>query len=61
MNNLEPDSVPRIVWGKYFKSENKVIMPLSVQAHHALVDGRQIGVYFEKLEKEIKTFNAELK
>ena len=44
------DSVPRIAWGKYYKEGNKVWLPLSVQAHHALVDGLQMGLFFEKIQ-----------
>jgi chloramphenicol O-acetyltransferase type A len=44
------DSIPRIVWGKYFRENNRLKMPLSVQAHHALVDGIHIGKYFENFE-----------
>lgn len=40
------DSVPRITWGKFFELNEKILMPVSVQAHHALVDGRHIGRYF---------------
>ena len=45
------DSVPRIVWGKYFKEGNQIKMPLSVQAHHAVVDGLHVGRYFEKIQE----------
>ncbi|MEK7257808.1 MAG: chloramphenicol acetyltransferase [Bacteroidota bacterium] len=45
------DSVPRIVWGKYFEENGKVKMPLSVQAHHALVDGRHAGLFFQRFEQ----------
>lgn len=45
------DSVPRITWGKYFKEAEKIMMPVSVQVHHALVDGRHVGQYFMKLEE----------
>ena len=49
--HYEPaDSVPRIAWGKYYEEHDKVWLPLSVQAHHALVDGRHIGQYFEKIQ-----------
>ncbi|MBT8236669.1 MAG: chloramphenicol acetyltransferase [Bacteroidia bacterium] len=44
------DCVPRISWGKYYTSENKTWLPVSVQVHHALVDGRHTGAYFELLE-----------
>lgn len=45
------DSVPRITWGKFFEQNEKILMPVSVQAHHALVDGRHMGHYFEFLEE----------
>lgn len=44
------DSVPRITWGKYFKREDKVLMPLAVQAHHALVDGSDLGKYYRQIQ-----------
>lgn len=40
------DSVPRITWGKYFVENEKYMMPLSIQSHHALVDGRHIGQFY---------------
>lgn len=44
------DSVPRIIWGKFFEQDGKTLMPLSVQAHHAIVDGRHIGQFFQDFE-----------
>ncbi len=43
------DSVPRITWGKSFEQGGALLLPLSVQAHHALVDGSDMGAYFERL------------
>ncbi|WP_409294068.1 CatA-like O-acetyltransferase [Peribacillus sp. SCS-26] len=49
--HLSPaDSVPRIAWGKFFEENEKIKLPVSVQAHHALVDGVHIGQYFMKLQ-----------
>jgi len=45
------DSVPRISWGKFFKANDKVFMPLAVQAHHAVVDGRHTGQFFERIQE----------
>ncbi len=45
------DAVPRISWGKYFKEGDKVLLPFSVQVHHALMDGMHVGRYAEKLQK----------
>lgn len=44
------DSVPRITWGKVFQQGETVLLPLSVQVHHALVDGRHVGQYFQQVE-----------
>lgn len=45
------DAVPRISWGKYFNEGEKVLLPFSVQVHHALVDGYHVGEYFGKLQE----------
>ena len=50
------DSAPRIAWGKYFAEDNKVLLPLSVQVNHALVDGVHIGNYFSKLQDYLDAF-----
>jgi chloramphenicol O-acetyltransferase type A len=44
------DSVPRITWGKYQQEGEKIWMPLSVQVHHAIVDGRHVGSFFEQMQ-----------
>jgi chloramphenicol O-acetyltransferase type A len=41
------DSVPRFAWGKFFEDGDTLKMPLSVQGHHALMDGLHMGRYFE--------------
>ena len=49
--HLHPvDSVPRFAWGKFFEDGKFLKMPLSVQAHHALVDGVHVGRYFAEVE-----------
>lgn len=50
--NMNPvDSIPRISWGKFFSENNKIKIPLSVQVHHALVDGIHVGQYFNLLQE----------
>jgi len=44
------DAVPRISWGKYYKTGDRVLLPFSVQVHHALVDGIHVGKYVESLQ-----------
>lgn len=46
---IPADSNPRITWGKYFIREGKVYIPVSVLCHHALVDGRHISLFYERL------------
>lgn len=44
------DAVPRISWGKYYNEGDKVLLPFSVQVHHALADGIHVGRYIERLQ-----------
>lgn len=50
---MPADSNPRITWGKYFRQEGRILLPVSVLCHHALVDGLHIAMFYELLEKEI--------
>ncbi|MGV8135342.1 MAG: CatA-like O-acetyltransferase [Mangrovibacterium sp.] len=52
------DAVPRISWGKYFREGEKVLLPFSVQVHHALVDGYHVGEYFRKLQEYLDSFRS---
>lgn len=46
------DSIPRISWGRYFEEGDKIIkLPLSVQVHHALVDGIHVGEFFNNVQE----------
>jgi chloramphenicol O-acetyltransferase type A len=45
------DSIPRISWGKYFEENGRIKLPLSVQVHHALVDGMHVGEYFRIVQE----------
>lgn len=45
------DSVPRVAWGKYIFENDKTKLPISLQAHHCLVDGIHVGEFFNKLEE----------
>lgn len=44
------DSVPRLAWGKFFLEGESLKIPLSVQAHHALMDGIHMGRYFQLVQ-----------
>lgn len=49
----KPDSIPRISWGKFFKQDSRILIPVSLSAHHALCDGVHVGKFFKLLEDSI--------
>ena len=47
------DSVPRIAFGKFTKQGERTVLPFSVEVHHALVDGSDVGLYLARLEEAL--------
>ena len=45
------NATPLFDWGKYYEKDGKVIISISVQAHHSFVDGLHIGQFAEQLQK----------
>ena len=43
---IPADCNPRIVLGKYFREGERTMMPLSIQANHALVDGWHLSEFY---------------
>ncbi|MEZ6184022.1 MAG: chloramphenicol acetyltransferase [Planctomycetota bacterium] len=43
------DCVPRITWGRFRAQGGRWTVPVNVQVHHALVDGRHLGRFYEVL------------
>jgi len=59
---LKPaDSFPRIAWGKFFEENGRVKLPLSVQVHHAMMDGMHVGHLFMEVEDIFKDVELNLK
>jgi len=54
MPTLPADSIPRFAWGKAGEQADLVKMPLSVQGHHALVDGTHVGCYYERVDDYLR-------
>jgi len=46
-----PDSVPRFAWGRFHEQDGRIVLPLNVQAHHALVDGIHVGRFYECVQE----------
>jgi len=47
------DSIPRIAWGKYELENDKIMMPFSIEVHHALVDGLHVGRLIQNIQKAL--------
>ena len=45
------NATPLFDWGKYYEKEGKIVIPISVQAHHSFVDGLHIGQLAEQLQR----------
>ena len=49
------ESNPRITWGRFQEDyRGKKQLPVTILAHHALVDGIHIALFYQNLEQEIK-------
>jgi len=47
------ESVPKIAFGKFTKENGRVLLPISVEVHHALMDGLHVGRYLARLEEAL--------
>jgi chloramphenicol O-acetyltransferase type A len=50
-NWAREDSVPKISFGKFFVENGRTLLPISVEVHHALMDGLHVGRYLSRLEE----------
>jgi len=48
------DSIPRFAWGKFFKEGQSLKIPLSVQGHHAIMDGIHMAKLYQKIENYLE-------
>ncbi|MCF2874424.1 MULTISPECIES: CatA-like O-acetyltransferase [unclassified Tenacibaculum] len=51
------DSVPQLAFGKIKKEHGKMLMPIAVNVNHALIDGYDVGQFFEKFQAELDKIN----
>ena len=50
------NATPLFDWGKYYEKDGKIMIPISVQAHHSFVDGLHIGQFVERLQNYFDEF-----
>lgn len=50
------NATPLFDWGKYVERNGRLIMPVSVQAHHSFVDGLHIGQFVDGLQSYMNEY-----
>ena len=47
------ESVPKIVFGKFSERNGRKMLPVSVEAHHGLMDGYHLGLYLNEFQDQL--------
>lgn len=45
-----PDSIPKLVFGKFYEASGKILLPVAVDIHHALADGWHAAQFLGEME-----------
>lgn len=54
---IKDDSIPRLAFGKVYKENNKLKMPVAITINHALVDGYHLGLFFKEYQSQLDKNN----
>ena len=49
-DSRQRSGIPKVAFGKFRDAGGRVLMPVSVEAHHALMDGLHAGRFFERFQ-----------
>jgi chloramphenicol O-acetyltransferase type A len=63
INNALPhaqDCIPRVSWGKFVQGGGRWTCAMTIEVHHALVDGRQVGEYFAAVQGALEGVSGAL-
>jgi chloramphenicol O-acetyltransferase type A len=52
------DSVPKVAFGKFSTESERIHLPISVEVHHALMDGLHVGRYLSRLAEMLREPDA---
>lgn len=47
-------STPKIIFGKFEAHENRLVLPVAIEAHHALVDGIHVAQFLEEVQNYLR-------
>lgn len=50
------DCIPRVTWGKFVDHGGRHDMAMTIEVHHALVDGEQVGAFFAAVQGALDQF-----
>lgn len=50
-NKGRGESIPRIVFGKFAEENSRLMLPISIEVHHALMDGIHVGRFLTRFEE----------
>ena len=53
------DSVPRVTWGKYVREGEQLVLGLSLEVNHRLIDGSHIGQFARELTAQLDRLNRD--
>ena len=59
INNALPgpqDCIPRVTWGRIVDHGGRFDTAMTLEVHHALVDGAQVGAYFAAVQDALRAF-----
>ena len=45
------DSIPKITFGKFYEKAGKTMLPISVHAHHGLMDAIHVSKFLNETEQ----------
>ncbi len=54
IDTKNPDSFPRVTFGRYFKENDRFLIPFNIYVHHGLCDGLHVARLFASIEENIK-------
>jgi chloramphenicol O-acetyltransferase type A len=50
--------LPEITMGKFFEQNDKIMLPMSIQVHHAVCDGFHLSRFINELQEGISNFSV---
>jgi chloramphenicol O-acetyltransferase type A len=53
-NKTRAVSVPKVAFGKFIRDHERTHLPISVEVHHAMMDGLHVGRYLNRLEEMLR-------